>query len=290
MKETISRLASRIRDQLQTQVELHREFDRIQQNLRMEIPNSPATYGYKVYSQCDEDGIIENIFSILGVEERIFVEIGCSDGLENNTHTLVLKGWRGIWIDADQTKIKSIKNILHENSILVVMSEYVSATNAPSLIASGLQKLQANTIDLLSIDIDGDDLYVAVAVLSVLRPRVLCVEYNAKFPPPIDICVREHHGKWSSDDYQGASLACFVRVLGELGYSLVACTLSGVNAFFVSNEYASKFPSFSPSQLYQPARYHLVRLLSGHRSTRKFLADAIAEQEMRRVHRRYHEC
>ena len=38
-------------------------------------------------------------------------------------------------------------------------------------------------IDFLSLDIDGNDLEV-LRHITVLMPRVLCVEYNAKFPPP----------------------------------------------------------------------------------------------------------
>lgn len=37
--------------------------------------------------------------------------------------------------------------------------------------------------DLLSLDIDGDDYHVIVAI-SRLTPRAVIVEYNAKFPPP----------------------------------------------------------------------------------------------------------
>ena len=54
-----------------------------------------ARHGFKVYSQNDEDGIIEHIFREVGVKSRHFVEIGVGNGLTNNTLYLLLKGWTG---------------------------------------------------------------------------------------------------------------------------------------------------------------------------------------------------
>ena len=56
-------------------------------------------YGFKVYSQNDEDGIIEEIFNRVGTTNKIFIEFGVENGLECNSHYLLFKGWRGLWID-----------------------------------------------------------------------------------------------------------------------------------------------------------------------------------------------
>ena len=48
-------------------------------------------YGFKAYSQCDEDGIIQEIFQRIGVTNKTFLEIGVGDGLENNTLFLLFK-------------------------------------------------------------------------------------------------------------------------------------------------------------------------------------------------------
>ena len=66
-----------------------------------QMPENPACNGFKVYSQADEDGIIEDIARRIGVDDGHFIEIGCGDGRENNTHYLLLKGWRGIWVDGN---------------------------------------------------------------------------------------------------------------------------------------------------------------------------------------------
>jgi hypothetical protein len=56
-------------------------------------------FGFKVYSQCDEDGIIQEIFRRIGTDNRRFIEIGCGDGSENCTAYLLHQGWSGLWID-----------------------------------------------------------------------------------------------------------------------------------------------------------------------------------------------
>jgi hypothetical protein len=100
----------------------------------------------------------------------------------------------------------------------------------------------------------------------------VCVEYNAKFPPPMRVNVSARHsGVWTGDDYQGASLASFSDVFSERGYILVGCSASGVNAFFVRGDIAGAFPRYPMDVLFQPARYHLRRLESGHPPSLKFL-------------------
>ena len=43
------------------QLELSRELARLQADVRTAMPDNPAACGFKVYSQADEDGIIEEI-------------------------------------------------------------------------------------------------------------------------------------------------------------------------------------------------------------------------------------
>jgi hypothetical protein len=277
VKKVLAQAAFKLREQLYEQASLRREYDRVKAQVAVQTPGNPAVYGYKIYSQCDEDGIIAYIFSRIGEGDRVFVEIGCSDGLENNSHALVLNGWRGAWFDADSAKIKSLTNGLPANSRLLIEREFASPANVCSIVDRGLRWLNVSDIDFLSIDIDGDDINVLATVLKKIKPRVICTEYNAKFPPPmkISICTCPETGGWAGDDYQGASLCSFTDRLRGFGYRLIACNLSGVNAFFVRVADADKFPDFTTQQLYQPARYYLRRIASGHPPSLKFLANAV---------------
>lgn len=75
---------------------------------RIENPLYLEQYGYKVYSQNDEDGIISEIFNRIGVTNKIFVEFGVQDGLESNCHYLIHKGWSGLWIEGDSDYCEKI--------------------------------------------------------------------------------------------------------------------------------------------------------------------------------------
>ena len=44
--------------------------------------------GRRIYSQNDEDGIIQEIFNFIGTTDKIYVEFGASDGKECNTRFL----------------------------------------------------------------------------------------------------------------------------------------------------------------------------------------------------------
>lgn len=277
LKSWLAKWARVLRSFSNEQATLRAEFDRLQAAIVRDMPGNPAGHGFKVYSQADEDGMIAHIFDRVGAGHRTFIEIGCSDGLENNTHALLLLGWRGAWIDADSVKMGRLRSTLPDSPRLILRQAFVTPGNVTALLQDCSKALVAAELDFLSLDIDGRDLDVAAAILEHAAPRVVCVEYNAKFPPPMRMNVSaKHPGLWAGDDYQGASLASFNEVFSARGYVLVGCSVSGVNAFFVRGDLAGQFPQFAVDRLFQPARYHLRRLESGHPPSLKFLIDALA--------------
>src|SRR3954471_1133617 len=72
-------------------------------------------YGYKAFSESDEDGIINEIFRRIGTGERVFFEFGVGDGLANNTVNLLLEGWRGYWIDGSAAFVAKINNTFRDH-------------------------------------------------------------------------------------------------------------------------------------------------------------------------------
>jgi hypothetical protein len=268
----------------QLQVQLRDALERRQAAAQRETPGNPAARGFKVYSQADEDGIIEEITGALGIERGTFVEIGCGDGIENNTHYLLLKGWRGVWIDGDANKIDLIRADLPlRQRRLYVRHAFVDTANVGQLLSESLPEVRAvPALDLLSVDIDGNDLQVTMKALEVVDPAVLVVEYNGKLGAVARLSVNyETDFRWAGDDYQGASLAAWVDAL-EGRYRLVACGLSGNNAFFVRAALADRFASYSTKALYRHAFHELIQMKAGLPASRKFLRDVLeqaAEQD-----------
>ncbi|HEY4374116.1 MAG TPA: hypothetical protein VGN52_19485 [Burkholderiales bacterium] len=251
------------------QAELWLRAQRLLRSLRTDPdwadPKRLERFGAKVYSQNDEDGILAEIFRRIGVRHKTFVEFGVGDGLENNTAWLLAQGWRGLWMDGGDENAKMISygfQPLIERGVLQFRQAFITRDNVDELIAgAGL----GAEIDLLSIDVDGNDLYLWEAI-NCISPRVVSIEYNAKFPPPAAwrIAYNPTH-TWKGDDYMGASLGAIQRVAQAKGYRLAGCNLAGVNCFYVREDlaYGHFAEPASPEHLYQPARYDLIYAYRG---------------------------
>ena len=68
-------------------------------------------YGYSVFSQGDEDGIINEIFSRIKLNNKKFIELGVENGLENNTTNLLLNGWNGVWFEGNKKWKNKLMNV-----------------------------------------------------------------------------------------------------------------------------------------------------------------------------------
>ena len=223
-------------------------------------------YGFKVYSQNDEDGIIEEIFNRIGTTNKIFVEFGVENGLECNSHYLLHKGWRGLWIEGNPKSFEEIFSKFFpviRTGQLSVVNAFITKDNINHWISTAKV---GGEIDLLSIDVDGNDYYVWQAI-DVVRPRVVVIEYNAKFPPNHEwkMAYNENH-IWDGSDWQGASLKALELLGRKLGYRLVGTNFTGSNAFFVRQELAGDHFIDPPTAeaLYNPARYTKHKYVSGH--------------------------
>lgn len=231
-------------------------------------PRSLARYGHRIYSQNDEDGIIAEIFRRIGASTRRFLEIGAGDGLENNTLALLIQGWSGTWVEGsprNAAKVRARYSALSDQGQLTLIERFVSLETIGAILA---EAGGAESLDLLSIDIDGNDYHILKAM--PLAARVVVAEYNARFAPPIDwVMPYDATHRWDGSDRYGASLTAFTALMKEKGYSLVGCNLSGVNAFFVRNDLVGDnfLAPYTAETHYEPARYWLMggALTEGHR-------------------------
>ncbi len=256
---------------------------KIKNNLRRQDIPSYILDGYKVYSQNDEDGIINSIFNDIGTDNKIFIEIGVGNGIENNTHNLLLQNWKGIWIDSSDVHLKHIKNNLNNNNLLIEIREITPENINESIkyLIKDIENNNSDNIDFLSIDIDSYDIF-CVEKLTIIKPKLICIEYNAKFPPPMDISINPNKKfKWDHDDYNGASLFFINKKLNQKGYKLISTNITGNNAFFVLNEYYKKCKTKDQSldNLYMPPNYNLYNYFQAHRPTLKYLFDKINQNE-----------
>lgn len=199
-----------------------------------------ANHESRTYSQNGEDGIVQHILSKLEIESGIFLEIGVEDGLQNNTRLLLEKGWRGTWIESEQSNIKKIQRNFSAE-IRSGQLRVIHQTVTPKNINQILEHHNIKTVDLLSIDIDLDTHHVWRAI-NLPPPAVAIIEYNASYPPPSRVETPLVEGKyWDGvSAHYGASLQSIVDIGNAKGLLLVGCELAGVNAFFVRHDLAQK--------------------------------------------------
>lgn len=239
------------------------QIDALQARQRALDSRRLAAYGFKAYSQNDEDGILQEIFARIGATNKTFIEFGCGDGLENNTVYLLASGWMGAWIDGGAEKIDGIRRLHHAslaNGTLTVEQRMLTAENIDQALTA---VSKSNEIDLLSIDIDGNDYWVWQAITGI-RPRVVVIEYNATFRPPVSIVQRYRPDRmWDGTNAFGASLKALEELGRTKGYALVGCNVTGMNAFFVRAEYADdRFDGpFTAENHYMPPNYDLFPLV-----------------------------
>lgn len=252
-------------------------FESLRQRERTRIPDDIAHFGYKVYSQNDEDGIIDAIFEKIG-NCSTFLEIGVEDGTECNTHLLALKNWRGGWIDGSSVSCSKISRELDGVSFanhFRVIEMMISPDNIGLVYTDHCDFLGVKDVDFFSLDIDGNDGYIVEQLLANgARPKVCCFEYNGKFPPNVAISVNLNHS-WKRNDHFGASLLYFCKIMERFDYKLLTCNLTGANVFFVVNELGHLFPDRCPEDVWRPLRLDLSPLPPGHKPSLGFLRNTL---------------
>ncbi len=233
---------------------------KIRQWQKSDIEKELSKHEFKIFSQNGEDGILFYIFDNLGTTNRYFVEIGAGTGVECNTANLSVNfGWEGILIDGSKENIDRAKSFYKTRketklSSIKPVQSFVTKENINEVLLDNGAK---GEIDLLSIDIDGNDYWIW-QVIKTIKPRVVVIEYNASLGPNKSLTVEYDQNfeilkKHPSGFYHGASLLALTKLANSKGYILVGCDSNGVNAFFVKREIAQgKFSEVSPQKAFFP--------------------------------------
>jgi len=220
-------------------------------------------YEYSLFSQNGEDGILRHLFSEIGFRSKCFLEFGFGV-TQNNSLRLVLKEhFGGLFIDGSESSVRQFNAVALACgfSNVQAVNKFLSLENLESTI---LESKLPREIDLLSIDVDGND-YWFWEGLRCLSPRIVIMEYNASLGPELSLTVPydpafDRHQKHKSGFYCGASITALERLGKKKGYALVGCDSNGVNAFFVRADcLTSHLPVLSPRSAYRPHKSRVER-------------------------------
>jgi FkbM family methyltransferase len=167
----------------------------------------------KSYAQCGEDLIIEYLFTVLGIKQPFYLDLGAHHPTYlSNTYFFYEKGFTGVCVDADPSLIAAFENIRPRDKILnlgvgveeSLLDFYLMSTKtlntfskaeAERYVSYGNQqiekiiKVEINTIDsiiknyckkipnLISLDVEGLDFIILKSLnFDRFRPEVFCIE------------------------------------------------------------------------------------------------------------------
>jgi hypothetical protein len=200
--------------------------------------------GFRAFSQYDEDGILLFIFSVIGTTNKQSVEICAGDGIECNSANLIINfGWKALLFDGNQENVNRgmrfySKHVLTLHDQPKYVNAWIEIENVNQLIT---QSGVSGEIDLLSIDVDGNDYWLWKAV-DCINPRVVVLEYQGGLPSDRAVTIeyrRDYVSRSvSPGGFAGASLAALTKLAQSKNYRLVGCNRCDLNAFFIRNDLA----------------------------------------------------
>lgn len=193
-------------------------------------------YQANIYSQCGEDGVLIEIIQRLGLQNLWCCEFGAWDGqVASNTFNLVKQqAARVVMIEGDAAKYQDLVLTAAQWPTITSVNAYVDTDPASPM---HLDSILAQTdipryFDILSIDIDGDDLDVWESITNY-DARIVVIEINPRIEPG----VMQRHRDVEYDPTHNRDLNSFsstVAVGQTKGYVLVCHT--SCNLIFVKHD------------------------------------------------------
>lgn len=214
--------------------------------------------GFRVHSEFEEDGILLYIFSLIDTTNKRVVEICAGNGAQCMAANLIVNhGWEGLLFDGDERNIaESTKFFASHRSTFalppIIKHAWITRENINELIGSADFK---GEIDLLSLDIDGNDYYIMEAI-DVVKPRVIICEVQNVIPSDLALTIPYREDFYYKDgkqheEFRSVSLLAMTKLLNKKGYRLVGGHQYGFNVFFILNGVEEDyFPEVSVESVY----------------------------------------
>jgi hypothetical protein len=209
-----------------------------------ELPALPDT-GFRVLSQADEDGILLFLLAATAPNTRRFVELGAGDCVTaSNCANLALNlGFHGLFVDADAGKIESGRAFYASQLDTSVypprtISAFLSRENVNEVIRDA--RIEGE-VDVLSIDVDGNDYWLWEAV-DCVSPRIVVVEVHTEYRLHDVLAPYRADFRWQDaqrGEPVGASPVAMTRLAEQRGYRLVGGNRFGFNAFYLRDDLAA---------------------------------------------------
>lgn len=224
----------------------------IEQMLSKGLLNNIQESEFKVFSQWEDDGIIQYIINNIEIPNKTFIEFGVEDYTEANTKFLLINNkWSGLIMDCSREAMERVRNSgLYPRYDLTAMQAFVNTDNINDLIATRFK----GEIGLLHIDIDGNDYWLWKAI-TIVSPIIVIMEYNSVFGihRPITVPYDEDFDRTKKHHcnlYYGSSLLSLCDLAKEKGYIFVGVNSCGGNSYFIRKDKIGNLRKLTPEEGY----------------------------------------
>ena len=170
----------------------------------------------------NEHLVLDKFMCIFNQEiySKRFIDIGAGDGVDmSNVFNLVNKNFHGVMVEVDKSKFAKLSTIYRD----IPNVELYNTKITPLNVSHFFKFLDLdNQFDVLNLDIDSYDFYVLEEILKLTKFNFLILEINPMFTLDIDFAVTYTSDfSWQGNNFQGASLSMYYKLLNKYEYEII---------------------------------------------------------------------
>ena len=189
------------------------------------------------YSANGEDGITEQLFKDLNINDGVVCEFGAWDGFDNSNtaYFWFTKDFSAILIEGLESRFDQLVQNTKSFDVTCIknMVQESGDDSIDNILDRSMVKLNDDNFALMSIDIDSFDYYVFGSIKKY-RPKVCIVETSSGYTP--------------DQDFVSRNAGCSLKSVAELGETIgYKCVIHTGNAYFVRDDLVHLLPDYDYS-------------------------------------------
>jgi len=203
-------------------------------------------HGWGVFSQGDEDGILNFLTIALNLSQPKCLELGAGNFSECNFRGLLeTANGSGVFVDFREDLVSSISRTTASYlGPALGVKTWITPENVEELVSSAREELDG--LDFISLDLDGNDYWVAERI-DFSQVKLVVLEVNPVFGEISTVSVPrddsfDRRAAHFSHLYWGTSISAYTNLMGARGFKLIGFNQKRFNAFFLKEDEVARSP------------------------------------------------
>jgi hypothetical protein len=200
----------------------------------------------RVFSQWGEDGILDYLFDITDISKPRILEFGAGNFTEcNSRFTAEYRNASAYLVDMRDDLVEHTKQLeIYWRNSIFPNQDFITPESAQQHLQKARQHMGG--VDVISLDIDGNDYWVLEA-LDLSEVSIVVCEYNPIYGATGSYTVKRDdnfdrtkaHFSWL---HYGMSLKAAIDLLSNQGLVFIGSNRVGNNAFFLKDSHLKHIP------------------------------------------------